>query len=132
MHPAVNDIESLLAASRELLSAEELEFERLLAWSAERNGIFARFKSRDLSRAADDSSAVAALMRELLSVDTKICARVSENQHTPWRANHRGKKAEAGVGGAGRVSFIPIAAAPCLGRNSFHLVVAVAGLKLKV
>ena len=80
MHPAVDDIESLLSASRELLGAEELAFERLLAWSAERNGIFARFKSRDLARAADDSSAVAALMRELLSVDTKICARVSENQ----------------------------------------------------
>ena len=80
MHPAVNDIESLLAASRELLGAEEFEFERLLTWSAERNGIFASIKSRDLSLAADDSSTVAALMRELLAVDAKICARVSEIQ----------------------------------------------------
>lgn len=78
MHPAVHDIESLLGASRELLGAEELDFERLLAWSAERNGIFARFKSHALSLAADDSSTVAALMRELLAVDAKICARVSE------------------------------------------------------
>jgi hypothetical protein len=78
VHPAVHDIESLLAASRELLGAEELEFERLLAWSAERNGIFASFKSRDLFLAADDSSTVTALMRELLAVDAKICARVSE------------------------------------------------------
>ena len=78
MHPAVDDIESLLSASRELLGAEDLEFDRLLAWSAERNGIFARFKSRDLSLAADDSSAVATLMRELLAMDAKICARVSE------------------------------------------------------
>jgi len=78
VHPAVNDIESLLTVSRELLGAEGLEFERLLAWSAERNGIFARFESRDLTLGADDSSAVAALMRELLAVDAKICARVSE------------------------------------------------------
>jgi len=78
VHPAVNDIESLLTVSRELLGAEGLEFERLLAWSAERNGIFARFESRDLSLGADDSSAVAALMGELLAVDAKICARVSE------------------------------------------------------
>ena len=78
MHPAVNDIESLLTVSHELLGVEELEFERLLAWSAERIGIFARFESRDLSLGADDSSAVAALMRELLAVDAKICARISE------------------------------------------------------
>ena len=45
MHPAVNDIESLLAASRELLGAEELDFERLLAWSAERNGILLALKA---------------------------------------------------------------------------------------
>jgi hypothetical protein len=80
VHPAVIDIESLLAASRELLDAEELEFERLLAWSADRKGVFARFKSRDLSLSADDSSTVAALMRELLAVDAKICAWVSEIQ----------------------------------------------------
>lgn len=78
MHSAVNDIELLLLSSRELLGAKELEIERLLAWSAERNGIFARLKSRDRSLAADDSSAVATLMRELLAVDAKIRVRVSE------------------------------------------------------
>lgn len=101
MHPAVHDIESLLAASRDLLGAEELEFERLLAWSAERNGIFARFKSRDLTLPADDSSAVAALMRELLAVDVKISARISEVQIRLGEQIAAAKRLRQGLGQQG-------------------------------
>jgi hypothetical protein len=80
MHLAVHDIESLLAASRDLLGAGDLELVRLQAWCAERDAIFTRLKSRDLALASNDSSAVEALMRELLEVDGRICARVIENQ----------------------------------------------------
>ena len=101
MHPAVHDLESLLAVSRELLGAEELEFERLLAWSAERKGIFARFKSHDLSLAGDDSSAVAALMRELLAVNAKICVRISEIQIRLGEQIATARKVRRGLGQEG-------------------------------
>ena len=80
MHSAVHDIESLVSVSRDLLEAGELELVGLQAWCDERNAIFTRLKTRDLALAGDDSSALEALMRELLEVDGKICARVIENQ----------------------------------------------------
>lgn len=80
MHPAVQDIQFLLASSRALLDEKDLKPDRLQAWGAERNAIFVRLKSRDLALTGDDSSAAEALMRELLEVDNKICARVLENQ----------------------------------------------------
>ena len=80
MHPALPDIQALLAASRDLVGAEELAEARLQSWSAERNIIFTRLKNHDLALAAADSPALEGLIRELLEVDGKIFARVIENQ----------------------------------------------------
>jgi hypothetical protein len=80
VYSAVHDIESLVALSRDLVEAEELETVRLQAWHAERCAIFTRLKSRNLALIGDDSLAVETLMCELLEMDGKICVRVIENQ----------------------------------------------------
>ena len=82
MHPSIRDIEFLLVASRDVLSSEEFDAERLQAWSAKRNAIFCRLKERDPVIASADMAAMAALLRELLDLDAKIRVRINENQLT--------------------------------------------------
>ena len=80
MHTLLQDIQALLAASRDLVGAEELDAVRLQTWSAERSIIFTRLRIHDLAGAVADSPALAALIRELLEVDSRICARLIESQ----------------------------------------------------
>jgi hypothetical protein len=80
MHPTIRQIESLLAASREVLADQELDIDRLQLWGAERNAIVARLKERDQALAGADGSAVEPLLHELLHLDREICARVIEKQ----------------------------------------------------
>jgi hypothetical protein len=76
---AIGDIELLLAASRDLLASEDLDAERLKAWGAERNAIFCRLKEQNPVLGGTDVSAIS-LVRELVALDAKICARVREQQ----------------------------------------------------
>jgi hypothetical protein len=80
VHPAVQDIELLLAASRSLVVEKKLDFERLQAWGTERERIFTRLKDHHSDFAGDNLYVLATLMTELRGVDAKICARVMENQ----------------------------------------------------
>jgi hypothetical protein len=81
VHPQLQDIQALLAASRDLVGAEELDAVRLQTWSAERNIIFTRLKKiHDLALGTTDSSALEGLIQELLEVDGKICTRLIESQ----------------------------------------------------
>lgn len=80
MHSLLQDIEGLLAASRDVIGAEEMDAARLQTWSAERDMIFARLKIHDLARAAAASPALEARILELLEVDGKICDRLIESQ----------------------------------------------------
>ena len=80
MHPAVQDITLLLAMSRQLFEAQELEAKPLQAWRAKRDAIFTHLESCGLALSGDDASAATALVREVLEVDDKICARVLEVQ----------------------------------------------------
>ena len=80
MHPLLLDIQALLVASRGVLEAEELDGAPLQKWSAERNVIFTRLGIYDWARAGEDLPTLEGLMRELLEVDGKICARLIERQ----------------------------------------------------
>jgi hypothetical protein len=76
------DIVLLLAASRELLSRDNIEnidVERLVAWGTERSAIFVRWREHtalgSAEQVADES-----LLGELLDVDAQIRRRLLECQ----------------------------------------------------
>ncbi len=73
-------IGSLLAASRDVLAAPELDAKRLQVWGAERNAIFACLKESDPALASADPSAMEPLLHELVDLDRKVCARVAAIQ----------------------------------------------------
>jgi hypothetical protein len=74
------DIRALLAASRELSESDEVDLERLQAWGAEHRLIFGGLKEKVSALAGSDPSIMASLLRELIDLDAKICARIVENQ----------------------------------------------------
>jgi hypothetical protein len=82
MYSPVADIALLLAASRELLSREDIDnidVERLTAWGAERSAIFCRLKEyRELG--STEGFTDESLLRELLDVDAQIRCRIMECQ----------------------------------------------------
>lgn len=80
MYSPVADIELLLAGSRQILSMENLDAERLKAWGAERNAIFCRLKEHDSMLANPDRFTNESLLRELLDADAQICGRIMECQ----------------------------------------------------
>jgi hypothetical protein len=80
MGSVMEDLVSLLAASRELLDTKDFEVERLQIWAAERNAIFCHLEQRSLAMSSADSSTMAALLNELLDLDAQICSCVMESQ----------------------------------------------------
>jgi hypothetical protein len=80
VHPVMEDMRSLLIAGRNVLAAPELDGKRLQLWGAERNAIFARLKERDPALASGAPTAMEPLLRELVDLDQKICARIVEIQ----------------------------------------------------
>jgi hypothetical protein len=76
----IQEIQSLLTASRDLLGAEEFDVHRLKAWGAERNAIFCRLNEGDTVLESADTAIIASQIHELLDLDGKICARVIENR----------------------------------------------------
>jgi hypothetical protein len=74
------DIEWLLARSRELLSMESMDVERLKAWGTERNAIFTRLEEHNSALASTDRVANESLLRELIFIDAQIRARIVEYQ----------------------------------------------------
>jgi hypothetical protein len=99
MSPTAQDIESLLVASRSVLGEKKLDLERLQAWGAQRNGIFARLKAYEPDIAGAHSYALAVLMQELLEVDAKIYARVIENQRLLAEQIAAARKMRQALGG---------------------------------
>jgi hypothetical protein len=77
---SLQDIESLLAVSCDLLGAQELDDERLKVWAAERNAIFSRLKENDSALTSADPSSMALLLRQQLDLDAKIYGRLVEDQ----------------------------------------------------
>jgi hypothetical protein len=80
VHPAIRDLESLLEASRDLLGAAHFDCERLQAWTAEREAVFCHLKDQNPRYPGSDLSELVSLLRELLHVDERICARLIDNQ----------------------------------------------------
>jgi non-ribosomal peptide synthetase component F len=80
MRSLLGEIQALLAASRAVACADELDAAGLQQWSSEREAVFIRLQSHDLAGAAADSPELAALIRELVRLDDEIRARVIEYQ----------------------------------------------------
>jgi hypothetical protein len=80
MRSPMEEIQALLAASRALARAEELDAARLQHWIAEREMVFIRLQGHDLAGTAAASPELTALVRELIALDGEIRARVIEYQ----------------------------------------------------
>jgi len=80
VYAIIQEIDSLLAASRDLLDADEFDVDRLEAWGAERNAIFCRLIEGNAALASADTGIMAPEIHELLELDGKICARIVEKQ----------------------------------------------------
>jgi hypothetical protein len=80
MQKLLREIHDLLMTTRDLVGAQELDILRLQTWSAERVAIFAQLQTCDLAGAAAGSAELKELIRELLDLDGRICARISEKQ----------------------------------------------------
>jgi hypothetical protein len=80
VYSTIQEIHSLLAASRDLLDADEFDVDRLEAWGAERNAIFCRLIEGNTALASADTGIMAPQIHELLELDGKICARIIENK----------------------------------------------------
>jgi hypothetical protein len=82
MRTPVEEIQALLAASRDMADAGELDVSRLQQWRAEREKVFTRLQNHDLASVAAASPELKALIRELIALDGQIRGRVIEYQES--------------------------------------------------